>query len=67
MKEQPKKSIRLWIARDENYDLYAYTDKPLKCSSYWNVLDTTFKLPTEAFPSVKWEDDEPTRAYLRLV
>lgn len=39
MKEKPKKSVRMWIARDKNDCL---------------------------FPSVKWEDNEPTKVIIRL-
>ena len=38
MKEKPKKSVRMWIARE----------KP------------------DLFPSVKWEDNEPTKVIIRL-
>lgn len=24
-------------------------------------------MPSDAFPSIKWEDDEPTRVYIRIV
>lgn len=40
MKEKPKKSVRMWIARD--------------------------KLDPDLFPSVKWEDNEPTKVIIRL-
>lgn len=43
MKEKPKKSVRMWVARDKNNKL------------------------NELFPSVKWEDKEPTRVVLRLI
>lgn len=48
MKEKPKKSVRMWIAREKN--------------GTFNSL----VLPKEAFPSVKWEDNEPTRVIIRL-
>lgn len=55
MKEKPKKSVRMWVARE-------------KSKSYW-INSNTFNslvLPKEAFPSVKWEDNEPTRVIIRL-
>ena len=68
MKEQPKKSIRLWIARDKYGDLYGYINKPEKINAYyWEAEGITIELPDDSFPSIKWEDNEPVRAYLRLV
>lgn len=68
MKEQPKKSIRLWIARDHYGDLYGYINKPKKVDDYcWDAEGKTIELPDDSFPNVKWEDNEPVRAYLRLV
>lgn len=51
MKEKPKKSVRMWVAREKNGALFLF------CS---------LVLPKEAFPSVKWEDNEPTRVIIRL-
>lgn len=28
MKEKPKKSVRMWVARDKDNQLYLYGDKP---------------------------------------
>lgn len=53
-----KKSIRAWVAREKNG----------KSKSYW-INSNTFNslvLPKEAFPNVKWEDNEPTRVYIRI-
>lgn len=35
---------------------------------YWINLNTfnSLVLPKEAFPNVKWEDNEPTRVYIRI-
>lgn len=51
-----KKSIRAWVAREK------------KRKSYWINLNTfnSLVLPKEAFPNVKWEDNEPTRVYIRI-
>lgn len=46
-----KKSIRAWVAREKNGALFLF------CS---------LVLPKEAFPNVKWEDNEPTRVYIRI-
>lgn len=29
MKEKPKKSVRMWVARDKNNKLYVYRNKPM--------------------------------------
>lgn len=68
MKKQPKKSIRLWIARDNSGYLYGYMEKPKKVDDYcWDAEGNVIILPEESFPNVKWEDNEPVRAYIRLV
>ena len=53
----------MWIARDENYDLYLYDTKPVKSGSFWQIpVDERYKamkLNLKLFPDVKWEDKEP--------
>lgn len=52
-----KKSIRAWVARDGTR----------KGINEW--LGTSVQvcgIPSDAFPSIKWEDDEPTRVYIRI-
>lgn len=71
MKEKPKKSVRMWIARDKNDCLFLYKSKPIKNlelnSLQWETayLDALI-LDPDLFPSVKWEDDEPTKVIIRL-
>lgn len=68
MKEKPKKSIRAWVTREKNGALFLFCEKPKKSKSYW-INSNTFNslvLPKETFPSVKWEDNEPTRVIIRL-
>jgi len=63
-----KKSIRAWVARDGNGRLFCSVKNQKKSKSYW-INSNTFNslvLPKEAFPSVKWEDNEPTRVIIRL-
>lgn len=51
-----KKSIRV-----------LYRDKPRKGINEW--LGTSVQvcgIPSDAFPSIKWEDDEPTRVCIRI-
>lgn len=55
MKEKPKKSVRMWVAREKNGALFLFCEKPKKSKSYW-INSNTFNslvLPKEAFPSVK--------------
>ena len=63
-----KKSIRAWVAREKNGALFLFREKPKKRKSYWINLNTfnSLLLPKEAFPNVKWEDNEPTRVYIRI-
>lgn len=71
MKEKPKKSVRMWIARDKNDCLFLYKRKPIKNlelnSLQWETayLDALI-LDPDLFPSVKWEDNEPTKVIIRL-
>lgn len=62
-----KKSIRAWVAR-EKMERYFCSVKTKKSKSYW-INSNTFNslvLPKEAFPNVKWEDNEPTRVCIRI-
>lgn len=71
MKEKPKKSVRMWVARDKDNQLYLYRDKPTKGMASDTIvwLTTSFYvigLDPDLFPSVKWEDNEPTKVIIRL-
>ena len=72
MKDKANK-VKVWIARDKNGSLYAYTERPHKCTNFCtNFWFSPFSfnlckdLKSKKFPSVKWEDDEPTEAYIIL-
>lgn len=76
MRKLPTKSIRLWLARDEIGHLFLHLEKPTKWKGGGMWISSTNKLladsldkpfPKGIFPSVKWEDKEPTRVSLRLV
>lgn len=60
--------LKVWITRDEDGVLYAFTSIPSKKKNIWlphggiNLME----LKSNKFPSVKWEDDEPTEAYITL-
>lgn len=56
------------LQEKKNGALFLFCEKPKKSKSYW-INSNTFNslvLPKEAFPSVKWEDNEPTRVIIRL-
>lgn len=53
-----KKSIRAWVARDSSGRLFLYRNKPRK--------STDGGIPSDAFPSIKWKDNEPTRVCIRI-
>lgn len=53
-----KKSIRAWVAREKMERYFCSVKKP-------NTFNSLV-LPKEAFPNVKWEDNEPTRVYIRI-
>lgn len=58
-----KYGLKLWVARDKDNSLYVFTLKPNKYEIFWRngVYDEPFmRIPSELFPNVKWEDDEPT-------
>lgn len=54
--------------RYQFHSIFLFCEKPKKSKSYW-INSNTFNslvLPKEAFPSVKWEDNEPTKVIIRL-
>ena len=54
------KTIKAWVARDENGSLYMYTSKPQKRRDLWNAAGDCFmKLDDSLFPEVQWSDEEP--------
>lgn len=68
---KPKKSAKLWVARDYSGTLYLYNGKPSKRtnlnSRIWcSGIAGAMKLDPELFPDVKWEDEEPTQVTLRI-
>lgn len=60
--------LKVWIARDENGGLFAFPSIPLKKTNIWspNLGINMMQLKSDKFPSIKWEDDEPTEAYITL-
>ena len=60
--------VKVWIARDKDGDLYVYPNIVSKNECIWSQCSdlNSMELSSNKFPSVKWEDDEPTEAYITL-
>ena len=61
--------LKVWIARNEDGTLYVYLTRPRKSKLLWMTHsdnDYSIRLDRYIFPSVKWEDKEPTEAYITL-
>ena len=63
--------VKVWIGRDKNGSLYLSQIKPKKEKFDWVIENPEYtnnyvKIDANNFPSVKWEDDEPTEAYITL-
>ena len=57
--------VRVWLARDKSGSIFAFSERPNKYKCYW-AFAPSMQLDSSLFPSVKWEDDEPTEAYITL-
>lgn len=55
----------MWIARDEDGELFCYAVKPYKDSGFWIGGNNNIQLPDNWFPKVKWEDEEPRELILK--
>ena len=61
--------VKVWLARCKDGDLFIYSSAPFKGECIWSPQSTninTMELKSDKFPTVKWEDDEPTEAYITL-
>ena len=65
--------LKVWVARDEDGILYVYFIHPFKGKTEWRLPDFhnedgvgAKRIDSNLFPSVKWEDEEPTEAYITL-
>lgn len=64
--------VKVWIARDECGAIFMHFEKPHKIAD--NVTDevlgewvsSSYGAFSKEFSSVKWEDNEPTEAYITL-
>lgn len=58
----------MWLARDKDEELYLFSEKPSKREEFWlmsSATTTVIQLPSELFPEVKWEDEEPKEIVLK--
>lgn len=59
--------LKVWLARDKDGSLYAYSiNRPIKYLHCWFSSFSVYLGKYKKFPSVKWEDAEPTEAYITL-
>ena len=59
--------LKVWLARDKDGELFVFSDIPKRIINYWGTASfDNLELDCTKFPSVKWEDDEPTEAYITL-
>lgn len=62
--------MRFWVVRDKNGDIWMTDEKPMcKRETIWciGLSDCLAKMPKELFPTVKWEDEEPTEIEIKIV
>lgn len=60
--------VKVWIARDESGYALVHFEKPYKSTErgFGEWVSHGSKAYIKEFPSIKWEDDEPTEAYITL-
>lgn len=61
------KTLKAWVARDEDGMLFMYTAKPKKKSFFWHAPEVGYvKLDDNLFPEVQWTDEEPKEVKLSI-
>ena len=58
--------VKVWIARDKSGALWLYQSIPDRDVDEWFCKEPCCKMDSSNFPSVQWEDDAPTEAYITL-
>ena len=59
--------LKVLLARDNDGEVYAYPiHRPIKSLNCWFSSFSGYFGKSKKFPSVQWEDDEPTEAYITL-
>lgn len=63
-----KEGVVMYVARDEDGELWLYEEKPEKILHSWAAKCGWFSaLPSFALPEVKWEDKEPRELALKPI
>ena len=61
------KTLKAWVARDDDGSLYMYTAKPKKIRDFWHAGGLGYmKLDDSLFPEVQWSDEEPTEVSITI-
>ena len=61
------KTLKAWVARDEDGMLFLYLSKPINFEGRWIPTDNKFTVMNEQlFPEVQWSDEEPTRVSITI-
>lgn len=60
--------VKVWLARDKDGSLWLYPSIPLRDEGGGILFcnGSIIQLDSSSFPSVSWEDAEPTEAYITL-
>lgn len=61
--------MEAWIARDEDGQIFVYSNKPEKEDNIWVNSDFCFLINESELSegiNPKWEDDEPTKVKLKI-
>lgn len=68
LSKEIKGGIIMYVARDEDGELWLYEKKPEKILHSWAAKCGWFSaLPSFALPEVKWEDEEPRELVLKPI
>ena len=61
------KTVTVWVGRDKNGTLVAFTEKPFKLKGVWYHKEAEFySIPPFLLPEVKWEDENPTEIEITI-
>lgn len=55
--DQEQQPIKVWVARDKDGDLFAYTREPERGDFAWLNSGVYFPIPRNHFPNLRWEDN----------
>lgn len=66
-KEMAELNIAAYVARDKNDGLFLYIKgRPKKDKQIWSANGEYNQIDKSLFPSVKWEDDKPTKVRIKI-